>query len=148
MRRGFTLVEMLVVLVVIGLIVSLAPMAFDRLLPGRRLEAAARELADTLRTARSLAIRDDRSRFVVIDVGARTARIDGTRSGQQLPDAVSVNLVVAGTERPGPETGRIRFYPDGTSTGGEVGLNMDHRSVKVVVDWFNGQVNLFDDPAS
>jgi len=148
MRRGFTLVEMLVVLVVIGLIVSLAPMAFERLLPGRRLDAAARELAGTLRMARSLAIRDDRSRFVVIDVGARTALIDGTRSGQQLPDTVSVDLVVASTERPGPETGRIRFYPDGTSTGGEVGLRMDHRSVKVVVDWFNGQVSLFDAPAS
>jgi len=51
MRRGFTLVEMLVVLVVIGLIVSLAPAAFERLLPGRRLDAAARELADTLRTS-------------------------------------------------------------------------------------------------
>ncbi len=148
MRRGFTLVEMLVVLVVIGLLVSLTPMAFDRLLPGRRLEAAAHELADTLRTARSLAIRDDRSRFVVIDVGARTARIDGSRSSQQLPDAVSVNLVVATTEQSSPDAGRIRFYPDGTSTGGEVGLKTDRRSVKVVVDWFNGQVSLVDDPTS
>jgi general secretion pathway protein H len=148
MRRGFTLVEMLVVLVVIGLIVSLAPAAFERLLPGRRLDAAARQLADTLRTARSLAIRDDRSRFVVIDVGARTAGIDGARSSQQLPDTVSVSLVVASTEQPSPETGRIRFYPDGTSTGGEVALNMDHRSVKVIVDWFNGQVSLIDAPAS
>lgn len=148
MRRGFTLVEMLVVLVVIGLLVSLTPMALDRLVPGRRLEAAARELADTFRTARSLAIRDDRSRFVLIDVRARTARIDGSRSSEVLPEAISLDLVVATTEQSGPEAGRIRFYPDGTSTGGEVGLKMDRRSLKVVVDWFNGHVSLVDASAT
>jgi general secretion pathway protein H len=144
--RGFTLIEMLVVLTVVGLLASLAPMAFERLSPGLRLEAAARELADTLREARGLAIRDNRPWFVEIDVDANVARLGPDGRAQALPDDVQLSLTVATVEREGSDAGRIRFYPDGTSTGGEIAFTAGERTLVVVVDWFDGKVRLTDRP--
>jgi len=145
---GFTLVEMLVVLVVMALLVSFSPLLVDRIMPRLRVEAAARELADTMRQARGFAIRDNRARFVVIDVGDRVAAIGGGRTRQRIPPDVQVDLVIAGIEQIDAGAGRIRFFPDGTSTGGKVVLTSAERSLAVVVDWFDGKIRLVDEPAS
>lgn len=135
---------MLVVLVVLVLLTSLSPLLLDRVVPNLRFEAAARELASTLRLARGFAIRDNRARVVVIDVGARIAAIGGARTRSTLPDGVRIDLVVAAIERVDAATGRIRFFPDGSSTGGKIVLTSGQRALAVVVDWFSGQVRLED----
>ena len=38
--------------------------------------------------------------------------------------------------------GRIRFFPDGSSTGGRVTLTSDERLYHVDVDWLTGQVRV------
>ena len=48
-KNGFTLVELLVVLLVLGLVISLAPAAFKRVLPGLEMKSGARELAAAFR---------------------------------------------------------------------------------------------------
>jgi general secretion pathway protein H len=143
-RRGFTLVEILVVLTIVGLLAALTPMAFERLLPSMRLETDARALADTLREARGLAIRDNRPRFVEIDVGEHLARLGADGKPQVLPRDVQIALTVATVERESPSAGRIRFYPDGTSTGGEVAFVTEQRRLVVVVDWFDGRVSVVE----
>lgn len=55
-RSGYTLVEMLVVVLLMGIFVSLAVTRLDNLQPRTRLHAAARELAGTIQTARDQAI--------------------------------------------------------------------------------------------
>lgn len=147
-ERGFTLVEMLVVLVVLALLASFSPFLADRIMPGLQLEAAARELADTMRRARGFAIRDNRDRVVVVDLGSRVATIGGERTRHHIPPDVQMKLVVAGVEQVDADAGRIRFFADGTSTGGKVVFTGAERSLAVVVDWFDGKVTLVDEPAS
>ena len=146
-ERGFTLVEMLVVLVVIALLASFSPLLVDRLLPQYRIEAAARELADTMRRARGFAIRDNRPRYVVVDAGKRVAAIGGGQTSHRIPPEVQIDLEIASIEQVNAAAGRIRFFPDGSSTGGRIVLTSAERSFAIVVDWFDGKVRLVDETA-
>lgn len=55
-RRGFTLVELLGVVVILGLLASVAYVSYEALVPQARLNAAVRELAASLHETRSEAI--------------------------------------------------------------------------------------------
>jgi general secretion pathway protein H len=140
MAKGFTLIELLVVLVIIGLMLSLAPVAFRQALPGVQHKAVARDLAAALRGARGRAIQENRDVAVIVDVEARTfATGDGGELGR-LGDDLTVSLVVGQSEQLDETRGRIRFFPDGTSTGGRITLTGNQRDYHVLVDWLSGRV--------
>jgi general secretion pathway protein H len=143
-QDGFTLIELLVVLLIMGVLLSLAPMAFHRLAPGIETKAAAREVAGLLRDARSLAIRDNREAVVIIDTDARLYRLGTGTRARELGEALSVSLVTAASEQLDDTTGGIRFFPDGTSTGGRVTLSGDERTFDITVDWLTGLVAITD----
>jgi hypothetical protein len=42
--------------------------------------------------------------------------------------------------------GQIRFFPDGSSTGGRIGLSRNDRRAAVAVDWLTGLVSVDDAP--
>jgi general secretion pathway protein H len=140
MAKGFTLIELLVVLVIIGLMLSLAPVAFRQALPGVQHKAVARDLAAALRDARGRAIQENRDVAVIVDVEARTfATGDGGELGR-LGDDLTVSLVVGQSEQLDETRARIRFFPDGTSTGGRITLTGNQRDYHVLVDWLSGRV--------
>ena len=140
-NRGFTLVELLVVLVVIGLIMSLTPGLMSRALPGLQQQAAVREIAGALRQVRGRAIRDNRQTALVIDLDERTYG-SGQTGTTTLDPSYELAMVVGHTERLGDDRGRIRFFPDGTSTGGKITLSRDDRKYHVLVDWLTGRVSI------
>lgn len=142
--RGFTLIELLVVLVIIGVLMASAPGALHRVLPGVEVKAAARDMSAALREARSRSLRDNRETAVVIDTEARSFTIEGAEDVRSFADELVVTLVAAASEQIDEAVGRIRFYPDGTSTGGRVSLTRDKRTYYIVVDWLTGHVRLFD----
>ena len=140
-QKGFTLIELLVVLVIIGVMVSLVPVAF-RGLPSLELKAATRELAGVFRAARSRAIRENRETYVTINVEERLYRLDSFGTPHEIGTDINVSLVTAESEQTDESTGRIRFFPDGTSTGGRVALESDAGTYYVLVDWLSGRVEI------
>ncbi|MEE8189583.1 MAG: GspH/FimT family pseudopilin [Kiloniellales bacterium] len=143
-RRGFTLIELLVVLLIMGALLTLAPIAFQRLVPGMELKAAAREVAAVFREARGLAIRGNRETSVIVDTEARSYRLAAADRSSQLDSGLGVELTTAVSERIGESAGRIRFFPDGTSTGGRVTLTRGERKYFILVDWLSGRVRILD----
>jgi general secretion pathway protein H len=139
---GFTLFELLVVLVIIGGILTLAPVAFHRVMPGLELKASARGIATALREARSLAIRDNRETTVIMDTEAGSYRLGGGGRVQALDEALELSLVTAASERIGENAGRVRFFPDGTSTGGRVTLARGETEYYILVDWLTGRAEI------
>lgn len=140
--HGFTLIELLVVLLIIGTVLALVPGSFHRIMPGLEIKSAARDVAATFREARSLAIRDNREAVVLFDTEARLYRQG--RNGRPLaldPD-LEVELVAAQSEQIDEHVAGIRFFPDGTSTGGRVTLSRDERRYQIDVDWLSGRVEI------
>lgn len=139
-QSGFTLVELLVVLAIIGLLLSLVPVAFDRVLPGLELDSTTRDLAAALRQARSRSIRDNRDIALILDLDGRRYQVEGVGRVHEIDEAIEIRLLTAAEELEGEGRGRIRFFPDGTSTGGRVTLSAAGASRTVEVDWLSGRV--------
>jgi len=140
--RGFTLIELLVVLTVIALIATLATPMLQRAVPGVEIKTAAEGLRTELRLARSAAIRDNRETWLSIDVETGAYRRNGAARVRTVPPAIRLTLLTARREQIDETQGRIRFFPDGTSTGGAVRLRRDARAYEVAVDWFDGRVSI------
>jgi general secretion pathway protein H len=137
--RGFTLIEMLVVMLIIGMAMTVVPWLLSSL-PGARLRAAADGMAGTLTALRAQAIDSGRSTALMVDPASRSYAIlpDGAR--RVLPDVV--NAVDVATTAPivGGSTGLFRFFPDGTATGGTIRLRHGERDEAIAVEWLTGRV--------
>lgn len=133
--------ELLVVLAILGFALALAAPSLVRTLPGLELQTSARAVAGALREARTLAIAGNREVTLVIDVRQRTLQV-GQSNAIQLDPRFGLSLRTATTELHGRDSGAIRFFPDGTSTGGSVILALGERQRHVVVDWLTGAVSV------
>ena len=93
---GFTLLELLVVLLIVGLLVALVPPLFSGAVPGAKLKAAVRDLAVTLRLARNQSITRDVETQVYLNLESPAYAI-----GKQVPRALpaGVELKVAPAPR-------------------------------------------------
>jgi general secretion pathway protein H len=141
-ERGFTLLELLVVLAIIGIVLALMPGFMLRGQPGLRVDVAARGIADALRQARSNAMMQNRDQLFALDVEEHLFRIGGQRAPVQMDKNIEVAFQTARSETVSETIGQIRFFPDGSATGGRIGLTLDGQHVEVVVDWLTGLVSV------
>jgi general secretion pathway protein H len=135
---GFTLVEFVVVMAIIGLVLAVALSAKPRT-AATRVAVAARAVAATLQLARAQAMANNRDIVVRIDAQQGQFGLEG--SMHALPRGMSIAMTVAETERIG-DSGGMRYYPDGQSSGGEIVLMLDGRASRIVVNWLTGEPQL------
>jgi general secretion pathway protein H len=139
---GFTLLELLVVLVIIGLVLALIPGFMLRGQPGLDVDVAARALADALRQTRSQAVLQNREQLFALDVEERLFRAGEQRAPVQIDKNIAITFQTARSLLMSDTTGRIRFFPDGSATGGRIGLTLNGRHAEVVVDWLTGLISI------
>jgi general secretion pathway protein H len=150
---GFTLLELLVVLVIAGVLVALVPASVSAVVPGMKARVAALDLASTLRDARNLAISQSTPVDVGFDLESASYSIAGSPL-QNLPRGmalviqersgyVSVTRRVARHSIFGPDkTFSLRFYPDGSSSGARIQLGPEDGGYVVTVDWLLGGASI------
>ena len=139
--KGFTLIELIVVMALIALVVLVVPPFFSTQGGSVGLEAAARKLASGLRLARSEAIARDREIALALDLGKRRYTIGG-EAWQVLPAGIALAVDPAPSDA--EREGGIRFFPDGSSSGGGITLSSGSRTYRVAVDWLTGQVSIVE----
>ncbi len=138
---GVTLLELLVVLVIVGLIVGAMP----RLMGGgeaAKTRAAAREVANTLRQARSRAILENRDVVVRIDTAERRFASGAEAPWRALPEALTLQVETAASEQIDDDIAGLRFFADGSSSGGRITLAGEARSYHVMLHWLTGTVEI------
>lgn len=136
---GFSLIEVLVVVALAAVAIGLLALVFGQGLQGRQLRAATQEVAAQLRFARAQALTSGRPQVFTLDTETRRWRSAGRRQGS-LPAAVEVEMVTARQELLAPKVASIRFFPDGSATGGGVTLRRGRAEWRVSVDWLTGRV--------
>ena len=145
--RGFTLFELLVVLVVLLLVAGIGVPALTGG-GGIELKAAARTLAAGLRHTRQQALSDRQPRAFTLDVEARWYQLATDTRVRSLPANLGLKLFTARSELDGEGRGSIRFFPDGSSTGGRITVSRTKSQhgarIFVDVDWLTGRVRVLE----
>ena len=137
---GFTLIEMLAVIALIAIAVTVTAVS----LHGRgrgRLDAAAQQMAAGLRDTRTRAMATSRPQGFTVDLRDHSFAAPG-REPRRLPANAAVQVTSAAEDATQAGVARIRFFPDGSSSGGHVVLSVPHHSVLVAVDWLTGAVTV------
>ena len=97
-------------------------------------------MASALRFTRSQAISNIREAEFFLDVERHRYRVTGRAKAYQVPQQIHLKLLTAESEITGEKQGIIRFFPDGSSTGGRVTLEVGQRKRLVDVNWLTGHI--------
>lgn len=142
--RGFTLLEVILVLVIAGVMMAVVLGFPLRSASAGDLKAAARALASGLRQAQTVAITTRKDATLTLDLESREFRVNGDGEVRKVSDRLDLKLFTAQQEVQSERVGSIRFYPDGSSTGGRITVAAGERKYLVDVDWITGRVTISD----
>ncbi len=159
-RRGFSLIELVVVLVIISLSVVLVAPSLSRLSSTVEMKTTAKKVSAILRNYRSEAINRGRVYQVLFDSDLNEVRIqpvalpeeEGENQGKEenirpkvyaIPKGVHIGEVkVESTQYPS-DFPTIEFYAGGGSNGGTITLNSpDRQEYKIEVNFLTGVVTI------
>lgn len=135
--RGFTLVELMVVLTILALLAASLPLALNRFVPTRRTVAAADQLlADVRRMQSESASAGAPARLTLTGSGYRLD-FGGTRASSEvtLPASTTVRLRARDEDRPLRE---LVIYPDGTASSGRFEIADSGRRAAVEIGMLTG----------
>lgn len=143
-RSGFSLIELLVVLGILSLLVALIPPVVSTTLDGQKVKGAVRELAAGLRAARGQAVATQQDVALALDVESRRYAVGARSHALNLPRDTQITLRTATTEQQTNSSGTIRFFPDGSATGGEITLTRGQRAYAIRIAWLTGRVTVVE----
>lgn len=122
------------------LVLGVAPFAVSRAYDSMQYRATVKEFISAIKLARLEAMRSGRGVAFSVDLEHRSFGVE-PRLDRSLPDNLSVHLLVADVQISG-EKGGVRFYPDGSSTGGSFEiLRPSGDGVRLDVDWLLGRLS-------
>jgi type II secretion system protein H len=139
-NRGFSLLELVIVLLIIGLAAGLSYPSLRRGTTALHLRATGRAVLNYLRYAREKSVTEQKEVTVTIDRSAQTVALSDTAGEEQkvltLPDDVKI-VEMRSIEREitdGPLV--TRFLPNGSAENAEIVLKADN----------GGEIHLIVDP--
>ncbi|PPD46280.1 MAG: general secretion pathway protein GspH [Methylocystis sp.] len=139
-RAGVTLLEALVALALVALMAGMASQLLRPPSPRLRLESATRAFCATLRATRARAIATNAEALVVVDLYRKTYASPVGAEGR-LPTEAQIALDVASMQRGSETTGSIAFFPDGSSTGGDMQMTTPEARATIGVNWLTGEAS-------
>ena len=148
-EKGFSLIELVIVLVIVGLSISLVTPSLSRFSKTIELKAAAKKISGILRYYRSEAIQQGKVHQVLFDSNLREVRIQSLGPSEEkilknkypLPVGVQIKEVNIPAPQYPDDFPVIEFYPSGGSNGGSILLDSQERKgFRISVHFLTGMV--------
>ena len=118
-RRGFTLIEMTVVLVIIAIGITLAVPLIEGGFDSREVRRAARQIASTMVHCRVEALAKSAPQELIINRARNTIATSDWGRWAQLTDRAVIERVDGGSDV-GDGSRQILFFPNGSTSGADV----------------------------
>lgn len=141
-ERGFTLLELLVGLGILAMVLAVVAPVASRTRASMELRSTAFDIASSMRNTRAAAQTSNAEQALIIDVSSRLLWTEGQSLRKALPRRFGMTLDLPVAERVSSNAGRVRFFPDGSASGGKVVLREGGRIATVFVNWLNGDVQV------
>jgi len=142
-NNGFTVLEMLLVLAIAVIAMMVVLPNLSRGLAAAEMRSATRDIASSLRYSRGYAIASGKESEFNIDVKSNRYSVSGRTKQYAVSDTIQLKLLTVDAEIKNEGQGVIRFYPDGSSTGGRITLETEDRTRIVDINWLTGQIEIF-----
>lgn len=139
---GYTLLELMVVFAILSFAAALV---LPRIGAGGEralLDSTALQLSAGLRAARTEAMSTSRETSLILDLAQRRYWADGAVKPRALPKGIAV--LTGNTPGAPIATARaaVRFQPDGSASGGWIGLRSKSQAADITVDWLTGATRI------
>jgi general secretion pathway protein H len=121
--RGFTLVEIIVVMLLIAVSGSLVFMSVGRSAEQKQGKMFAQEMVSLVKKARRTSVAHSRPVAFFISSEDRICWVEGSAASLKIPEKVMIQE--QGIAQPEPGVYGVYFYPDGSASGGELTLLAD-----------------------
>ncbi len=158
-NRGFSLIELTVVLILISLSIALVAPSLSKFSKSVELKACSQRIAAILRNYRGEAVNRGKVYQVVFDPKRIEVRIQSVgeegeegagekKDGREiktykLPSGIQIKEIEAGLLQYPSDLPAIEFYPNGGSNGGKIIIDtQDNEGYRIKVDFLTGNVKI------
>lgn len=134
-NRGFTLIEILVVLVLMSLILGISAALLTNTLSGAKHKAAAREMVATLKYAKHLAAAKNEKQIIGFDLDAGNYWIKGRRVSR-IPEKTKIAIYESDINAEPVTAGQYSLVCEATGVGqwSRIKLFRDDRVITIKAD--------------
>lgn len=146
--QGFTLLEMILVLLIATFMISIVGPRLSNLMPGVELKSFTQRYTAVLRQAASRAIAQGETVSVTYDQQASAIIASDKGEVLILPAGIEISSSAEGlTQSPFYSQDNrepVRFYADGGSNGATIRISSTDNSYRVYINWLNSRVSIDD----
>ena len=140
--EGFTLIELLVVMGIVGLLLAVIPPMLPNVIGNTQLKTATRELSSALKYARGKAVSSQEEVTLKLNIKDKRYTVQKKEKKLSLPKDSKLVLKTAQSEQLSKDEGAIRFFADGSSTGGSITIKRNKHEYFIDVNWLTGKVKI------
>ena len=133
------------VILLLAIALTAVTFSFSKSLHSARITAASRDLVAALRYTRGQAIVKGKQEVLLLNLDDNSYTAPG-KSAVKLPEDMHMQLTTAEQEVTGGNAGGIRFFADGSSTGGHISVLQERREWRINVAWLTGDISLDEHP--
>ncbi len=146
-QKGFSLLEVLVVMVFIAVIAGFISSSMTKSLKKTKIRAVSKNLVSALRYTRGQAIVKHEQKTIKFNVKDKTYKAPRKKT-VQIPEEMELFIYTVESDIANESEGSIRFFSDGSSTGGWAKLVYGEKIWKINVNWLTGEITMEEGASS